>query len=485
MIDTQVKKHDDYSVEFKIGFITDNKLVDINEFRINTWIFIPNSLDINRDTYPKNHFYRDTKTYLRLITPIYTLKEILLHDRGPFPRLSKAIDFALQSPEDEVYENYVYQIKMLSGILKSTLRNETRQICLLTDDDVIITSVYEYIDNIRAIAKRYRSYEEILIRHDDKKLLQYFKFGDDFIGNIIEQNAFFLLRNLKKGTVYNAVKKVIIELVKEESAHKRKRGFLVIEQNNDTHNSLVITQRNVLKKFVESDLFLQTVKKEDGAVARQMYYSIAAGLAMIFATVISFFATQRYGNFTTDLFIVLVISYMMKDRIKELTRYYFSSQMSRKYFDTKTNLSVRNQEIGWVKEAFDFVSEDMMPDYIISLRNRSPLVEAENKIYDEKIIRYRKLVSLSREDIEKYKEYRLSGINDITRFNLFHYMQKMDNPVIPLYMPDDNYGYTQIEGKKVYSLFFVVQCESKEDVYYKKFRVLFNRNGIDDIREIE
>ena len=65
MIDTEVKVHDNFALEFKIGFITDQHQKDINEFRINTWIFLPNSLDINRSTYKKEDFYRDVKNNLR------------------------------------------------------------------------------------------------------------------------------------------------------------------------------------------------------------------------------------------------------------------------------------------------------------------------------------------------------------------------------------------------------------------------------------
>lgn len=76
MIDIQVKLHDRYSVEFKIGYYVDRETKE-NEFRMNTWFFVPHSLDINATTYPKDVFYRDVKSNVRLITPIYTLEEIV------------------------------------------------------------------------------------------------------------------------------------------------------------------------------------------------------------------------------------------------------------------------------------------------------------------------------------------------------------------------------------------------------------------------
>ncbi|MFT3995248.1 MAG: hypothetical protein QM660_13125 [Dysgonomonas sp.] len=486
MIDTQVKIHDNFSVELKTGFITNNKPEDINEFKINTWIFIPNSLDINGSTYSKQQFYKSVKNNIRLITPVYSLSDILKEGRGPLPRLQRALDELYISPENEAKtENYVYQVKMLLCILKSALRREVLIISALKDDDEIINHTTLFVEQIKSIAAQYRAMWIMLDRPEiNDKQREPFLFGDDFLGNIIEQYSFSIIKQLKKQSVFDSVKGILYKLIQEELDHKKEQGFHTLEKGNEEQNSIVISQRNILKKFVESDLFLQTVKKKDGAFAEQFYYSIAAGIAMIFATVISFFATQRYGNFTTDLFIVLVVSYMLKDRIKDLMRYYFSSELSKKYFDSKLKLSIRKQEIGWIKEAFDFREETKVPEEILTIRNRTPLVEAENEIYDEKIVLYRKWVRLSRAEIEKYKEYHLSGINDITRFHLMDFTQKMGNPSIPLYLPDEDNGFITLEGARVYPLYFIVQCESDADTYYKKYRLLFNRTGITSVSEL-
>lgn len=486
MIDIQEKVHDNFSLEFKIGFITNKNTEDINEFRINTWIFVPNSLDINRSTYTKESFYKDVKNNLRLITPVYTLKEILTEGRGPLPRLQKALEALLEEPLDEIkIESYIYQVKMFVSIMKSALRRNVQDINNASEDQIIISNVKNYVSDIREIKFQYRELSELLSLSDTtKEQRDYFSFGDDFLGNVIEQHTFQLMRKLKGSSAFDEVKPFLYQLIEEEKAYREEKGFMLLKEGDEKHNSLVITQRNILKKFVESDLFLQIIKKKDGFMAQQFYYGIAAGISMIFATVISFFATQRFGNFTTDLFLILVFSYIFKDRIKDVMRYYFSSQLGKRYYDSKLKLSIRNQEIGWIKEAFDFMEEDKIPEEVRAMRARSPLVEAENKVYDEKIILYRKWVTLSRDDLEKYKEYRLSGINDITRFNLLNFTQKMDNAYIPLYLPDEENGFMTIEGKKRYSLYFIIQCKSESNEYYKKYRVLFNREGISDVSEL-
>lgn len=73
MIDLQTKIHDKFTLEFKVGFRTkatkEQVLFDRNDFVLNTWIFIPNSLDVNPSTYSKEQFFRDIRSELRLITP--------------------------------------------------------------------------------------------------------------------------------------------------------------------------------------------------------------------------------------------------------------------------------------------------------------------------------------------------------------------------------------------------------------------------------
>jgi hypothetical protein len=86
MIEEQVKIHDKFSVEIKLGFLA-RKDQEISDFSVNTWIFIPNSLDINRATYQKTDFYRDLKSNIRLITPVYLLRDIANCEKEPFTLL--------------------------------------------------------------------------------------------------------------------------------------------------------------------------------------------------------------------------------------------------------------------------------------------------------------------------------------------------------------------------------------------------------------
>lgn len=488
MIDIKVRIHDKFSFEFKISFIATRKSIenDINEFSINTWMFVPNSLDINRSTYSKEQFYKDTQSNVRLITPIYRLKDIYASENSPLSRLEKAFENLLvDTTSEEKLSDYTFQIKMFSSIFKSASRDRAYFIIEEKDENKVLELVREYIHDMTSIARHYRRLESIVnnstITEDQR---QYFMFGDDFIGNIVQQQTYRMMRGLENRLVYTKIKDSLLALVNSENQYKKTKGYSLLDTTDPSNNYLVVMRRGILKKFIESDLFLYTKKRKDGALAEQFYYGIAAATSMIFATVVSFSAQLHYGNFTTPLFFALVISYVFKDRIKDLMRYYFSTQLGKKYFDTKRELEIQNKKIGWTKEAFDFAPESKVPAEIMSIRKRTPLVEAENKIYNEQIILYKKLVNLSSSSINRYKGYQFVGINDVTRFNLTHFIQKMDNEYIPIYIPDEQDGYIKMTSEKVYALHFILRCQGHENLYFRKFRLLFNRGGIKEITEI-
>lgn len=68
------------------------------------------------------------------------------------------------------------------------------------------------------------------------------------------------------------------------------------------------------------------------------------------------------------LFVALVVSYMLKDRIKEFTRYYLANKMSTRYFDHKIRISVHEKEVGWAKESMDFIHYKKLPADVVECR---------------------------------------------------------------------------------------------------------------------
>lgn len=487
MIDIQVRVHDRFSVEFKIGYVVKKELTT-NEFMMNTWIFVPNSLDINSSTYSKSQFYRDIRSNIRLITPIFSLEEVADMQALPFMFLQGAFLELKAEPTKENLADCEYQIKMFASIVKSALRNEVNRIIYNPGKENRQLLLERYISNINKITSRYRDLHKIIeLSSFSGQTSSYFYFGDEFLSNIIEFHSYRLLDKLKRKTPdsYPKLELPIMSQIKKEREYKKSRGYLIIDKDSTDRNRSVVFRFRLLKKYIASNLFLNAYKTKDGRLAEQVYFSLAAGLSMIFATAVAFSFQQKYGNFTMPFFVALVVSYMLKDRIKELTRFYFVHRLAKKYFDNKIVVSVKENPIGWLKEGVDFITEQKVPDEVMEMRGRSDLLEADNRDTEEKIILYRVLVNIDGTALDANNQYDVSGINNILRYNFSNFIQKMDNPEIPLPIPGESGGYELVTGEKIYYINFLMQFQYDGKINYKRFRVVMSRNGIEEIEQLK
>ena len=120
MIDIQTKIHDKFAIEFKVGFSGREDVKD-EHFDVNTWIFIPNGLDINKTTYSKDRFYTDMKSNVRLITPSFTLKDMVGEEAVPFQNLKKAVTDVVSDLSEEHRTEFEFQLKLFGSIFKSSI----------------------------------------------------------------------------------------------------------------------------------------------------------------------------------------------------------------------------------------------------------------------------------------------------------------------------------------------------------------------------
>ena len=486
MIDILTKIHDRFSIEFKMGFRTRPRQRS-GDFSVYMWIFLPNSLDINPSTYPKSKFYSDVKSNVRLITPKFALHEIAAGEALPLRRLEAAFTALAASPSRETTAEYEYRIKMFAAIVKSALRDEIN--CIRRNRRGAETTALcrSYMRSIARITGEFHRLHTLLETPDiPEETRNCYRFVDEFLCDIIARHTLALLRHLEAQQERRpGIVRELAATIRKGERYGTRMGYEILRDDDPRRNRALVFRSGVLKKYVESALFLKAPKKRDGVVVEQLYYSIAAGLSMIFATVVSFSFQQRFGNFTTPLFIALVVSYMLKDRIKDLMRYYFAHRIGSSYFDNKATMRIKEQPIGWIKEGVDFLSEQKVPPQVMSLRSRSPLLQAENRISDEKIILYRKSVHIDRSKLDRHSVYATDGINDIIRLHVSNFIRKMDDPQVTLYTLGPNDRPEAVVCDKVYFLNVVLQYRYDERIVYKRFRIAMTRAGSDSIDELE
>ena len=442
MISIKPKIHDSNTLEFKVGYLPGEGAA-YNDFYMNTWIYIPEVLDVNRHTYSKDTFYCDTLSHLRLITPNYQLRELTDEHSLPFTRIKLAC-------LDPVNDNKEFETEVL-----------------------------------KAVVEMYRSLRPVLLNDSrGEDVVVFYDYGDEFISNILEQHLGRIVKLLNPRQHHSSgpLLPMVTQLLDNEHNYRRLRGFLEVEDNSHDNNRQFVYRASQLKKYIESNLYLPTHKRRNTAFLEQVAFSFAAGVSMVFATVVSFAFQQTYGNFTLPFFIALVISYMFKDRIKDLIRNYFANRLGSRFYDYLITIRVGARKIGWVKEGFDFVSPKDVSKHVYEKRGRKNLLVV-NRGVDEQVIQYRKYVHLKHKEVDRLSAYPINGINNIVRFNLSSFMRKMDNPTVPLYVNKGDACNHFTSGDKAYYLNFVIQCKYEGIVEYKRYRVCLCRDGIKNIEE--
>lgn len=486
MISIKAKKHDNFSVEFKFGFDCDMDGVR-DDFSVNAWMFVPNSLDINTDIYGKKQFYRDIKSNVRLITPSYLLREIAQKDSRPLTLLKNAMMKISSTTQESDMGAYEYHLKMFAAIFKSALRDQAthlRNTVSLADAEYLVD---DYISNAEIILHNFRSLYAIIdvpsVSDNPRNL---FRLCDEFVTHMVEIQTIRIVRRIDssaKSPNELEIRDKFAQMVIKQREYKMQKGYGVLN-GEVNHDRRLVHHRGMLKKFIESDLYINLNKKKDGVAVEQLLYSIAAGVAMIFATGVAWFTQVRYGNITWPLFVVLVVSYMLKDRIKELMRYYFAHRLGDKYFDKKADISIGSKRVGVMKEGFDFISYSRVPQEVKELRENSSSISEETRIFEEKILLYRKHLTIDDRELQRNADYPMRGINEIMRLHLTRFTQKMDNPTVPIDTFDENGNVITIQVQKSYYVNIVFQLQHGAELKYHHFRITMTRDGVLHVVEL-
>ena len=486
MISIQAKQHDNYSVEFKLGYNCKEDHVK-DKFSVNTWIFVPNSLDINPENYDKKQFYRDIKSNVRLITPVYSLRNMAQEASLPLVSLKKALENVVSYPSASSKNAYEYHLKMFAAIMQSALRDHV--VNLVSDNSLenIESQADDFIESAKQALVRFRSLYGVMDVHKaSDKIRHCFRMSDEFITHNAVLRTTLLVKALDASEYSQKashVRQKFIDLIFEERDYMEAMGFEKLTGVPE-HDRQLVFHHGMLKKYVESELYIRLDKKKDGVAVEQLYYSIAAGVAMIFATGVAWHTQVKYGNITWPLFVVLVVSYMLKDRIKDLLRYYFAHKLGNKYFDKKAIVAIGDKKIGVIKEGFDFVSKQKTPEVVMNMREKASFVEDESHIFEEKILLYRKHVELSDAALAQFDVYPMRGVNEIIRLHLDGFTHKMDNPEVSVDTIGSDGDMATLSVQRIYYVNILFQLQHDGDVEYRHFRVTMTHNGIQEINEI-
>ena len=491
--------HDHNQVELKLDYQLDRKKE--THYRISTYIFVPRSLGITEESYPKHELYRDIKNYIRIKTPEMSLRDFIGDDHSPL----RTVQHILEQPgwylEEELNHQLVHTLRLFGAMLKSSLREHLnlvdRRIKLASPaakiHPLIGNLIDELIDQSEKISVQYRLlYTEFNMPYVSKEVFLAHLLVDEYMSLLIEEAATELFQVVMQH--YDASDRhqygqQLNKIVDKETAHRKLRGYGSVLEIGDENETFAF-RASVIKKYVGGVLHLSIDADREGKGIEQMLLALAAGLSMVFATIVAFYFQSVYGTFTFPAFVALIIGYMFKDRIKAFGQTLFAGKLHSNLFDRRIHVKTLDgkYQLATLREKITFMKESEISDEVRSARRKDPFADLDNDRQGETVICHTKDIILNADLFRKAfaGSPRISGLNDIIRYDIHRYLRKMDDPVEDQLLLREG-QLTMVQAHKVYHINVVSQYSltgSRNEKLYRRMRLVLNRLGIKRIEHI-
>ncbi|MGK0249610.1 MAG: hypothetical protein ACI910_002366 [Oleispira sp.] len=240
----------------------------------------------------------------------------------------------------------------------------------------------------------------------------------------------------------------------------------------------LLSKLHIARKVINSPYKVKRKKLKNGELAEQFIFGLAAAFAMAFATGVAFATQRAFGNFSTPFFFSLVLSYIFKDRIKELGRNYLMEKFSSRYFQHQSRFYQGNysQEIANTKESFYRQKRNQLPKKIQSILKRlSPQDSTDSQVHWVYQRSYNFSDYKQQTDSEKF-------IDELT-INLSKTLRSL-----PKILSNHNYisehKIRTTTVHKVHNIQLLVSITTDGITDYSQYRVVTSRKGVHGVYNI-
>ena len=491
MIKESVKKKGNYSLEIKFKYRPEPKshLLSVKKYHLDMYFFLPISLGVNRKNFTKMDFYRELNSYLKIDPPKVLLADFILQKDEISRRLIAA--FENYNPEIEGADEEIDSLlKIYVNIFKKAVKRELRSIRRAGNEDEKVRLAKRLISNFKIGLNKFRSLEEHLLTkgYDDTPVNRSFQLLNEYMSSLFSKYSYHIWQVFEKMESPEALKiqQLAEDAIFMERKYKEEKGMPLAEpKDHSKENEHFLFRWEMLKTFVNRKLILTTRFDRDNKWLMQFYYSLAAGIAMIFATGIAFYYNQKFGNFTMRFFVVLVVSYMFKDRIKDWIKDLINYLLKKETYDQTINIYDENSNIiGTIAQGFDFAPFRNLPKEILEARSRTHQTDIEED-FAERVMHYKTRIKLNPNKLYKVlKDIPIRGINDVTYFNTSPLLMRMEDPQTDILLVDNDKNFKKYKSEKVYHINMVLVSKYEGSSKIKRYRIVLNRNGIKRVKRI-
>lgn len=461
---------DHLQFELKSEFKTEGK-EGSQTFLQELYLCVPESLQINRNTYSREQFYLDEMNIIRYKTPSFSFENFLRSPSSPLYKLKKMIEVR---SVDEPPEAILFELKMLGNIYRSTLRQNVKKIVdqleHQTDKEIseAMKGELHLLCNhvVRSIEAFQHVKENLLVKESNPLILKSISQIEEFYRGMTENYLTGLLDYLRARAFHGceAIDQEMADIIVKEG---------LVTRTTCKEEEILLRSSQIIKSLYDA-LSLKNVRVETKSKHGAWIGMIAAGAAMLVYMCLFVWKATTFGITSVPFVLFAVIFYILKDRIKEGMKELYNKNAYRWFPDYSTAIETNDEKpIGKLNESFQFVDE--IPDEFKEFRKDvegSFFVEGGVK---ENIMQYKKEIILTTNEAVE--------LNTLFRFNIHKFVEKAGDSLQPrLKIDPESKEIFEYQLPKVYYLTVLLKNTFKGKVDLKKFRVIINKSGIEYVQ---
>ena len=289
-----------------------------------------------------------------------------------------------------------------------------------------------------------------------------------------------------------------------EKWYATKRGYSWVEKESSSESvENYMYRRGTLKRRIWSVLYLKIRSRPLFAFQKQLGAMAAAGMASLWWVVAMYFISTRGGGFifgnggsaqefweSSGFLIVTasMVAYILKDRIKENGRSFFSGRLLKSIPDNSERILYEPPteapiEVGNATEYTKFVDPSDLPVSVKEIRQKSYVDELEADDSPKDIIHYKKIIEIYPKAIARIA-YPIRAVHDILRINIASYLTRLDDPQAGTDVLTADGKMMSLKLPKVYHMDIVLKHalannrRDDKEMVYDHFRLILNKKGI-------
>jgi len=491
VFDCSLRRHSKKQLEIKMEYPL-NPERKRAVFHLNFYFFFPSQLHINEKRIGVKNFINNMQVNTRFSSPLIPLEKVI--DAGfqlsPLTRIENLVNIN-ELEKEENRHSLLYELQTLCNLY----RVETRNFVLLMkkelrnkkNNEICEERILQMIITIKAFLTRFRKlHTQFLDPHIDDDQRLSLNWADESISIITENGFLNLFRYCQLLYKKENLLKLIAGMVENEVIYRKSMNFKYnYDESSNLSGETMAYRDSILKKWAQSAMYMDNEYSRAPVRISHLIAGIAAALAMLFAISASIYAEQMFPRNSMSWILIIVLSYVFKDRIKEILRASFGNMLPRLTTDQQSNLfdPALKQKAGRSSGTVSFGTAEMIPGAIGKIRFRKP--NPFRKILPSNdTIHYRRVIKLNSR-VLKRNHKRLEAVTEIIRFQIDPWLKDMDDSKEPLFRMSDG-ERVRINGSRVYRIHLILGLKEKkknaqENLYH--YIIICNKSGIVRIEE--